>query len=89
MELDKKETYPTNMESMQWMIKHLMNEIIYLKKKMVEGKKPFKPFIKKITNIDTSPQIPLTSRINLEDYAMDNFVILIMQITLRKLVWSL
>ena len=31
-----------------------------------------KLFVKK-TNKDTSSQIPPTSRINLEDYAMDNF----------------
>ena len=61
------------MESMQQMIKKLTDEIIYLKKNNGEGKKPFKPFIKRRTNIDTSPQIPPTFGINLEDYVMDNF----------------
>jgi hypothetical protein len=73
MESDMKDKDPTNMESMQWMIKQLTNVIIDLKKIMGEGKKPFKPFIKKIINTDTPPQIPPTSGINLEDYAMDNF----------------
>ena len=36
------------------------------------GKKPFKPFIKKRTIIDTRPQIPPTLGINLEEYSMDN-----------------
>ena len=58
---------------MQWMIKQITNEIIDLKKNKGAGKKPFKPFIKKRTNIDTPPQIPPTSGINLEDCDMDNF----------------
>lgn len=61
------------MESMKQMIKQLTNSIIYLKTNKGEGKKPFKPFIKKITNTYTPPQIPPTSGINLEDYAMDKF----------------
>ena len=40
-----------------------------LKRGKKEGKKP----IKNKTNKNTSHQIPPTSRINLEDYAMDNF----------------
>ena len=40
---DKKDKDPIDMESMQQMIKHLMNEIIDLKKRKVDGKKPFKP----------------------------------------------
>jgi hypothetical protein len=40
-----------------------------LKQNKGEGNKP----VKKKTNKNTSPQIPPTSRINLEDYAMDNF----------------
>ena len=36
-----------------------------------ESKKPFKPFLKK--KIDSTPQIPPTSGINLEDYAMENY----------------
>jgi hypothetical protein len=49
-----------------------MNEIIDLKKNEGEGKKPFKHFFKKKTNIDTPPPTPSTLGINLEDYAMDN-----------------
>ena len=67
-ESNKKETCPTDMESMQWTIKHLTNKIIDLKKNNGEGNKPFKPFIKKRTNIDTTPQIPPTLGINLECY---------------------
>lgn len=55
------------------MIKQLKNEIIDLKKSKGERKKPFKPFNKKRTITDTSPQIPPTLGINLEEYAMDNF----------------
>ena len=40
-----------------------------LKRNKGEGKKP----IKNKTNKNTSPQIPPISRINLEDYVMDNF----------------
>ena len=47
-----------------------MNELIDLKKSKREGKKPFKPFMKKRTNY--APPIPPTSGINIEDYAMDN-----------------
>ena len=61
---NKKEKDPKDMDSMQWMIKQLMNEIIDLKKTKGEGKKPFKPFIKKRTNTDAPPQIPTTSIIN-------------------------
>ena len=60
------------MESMKRVIKQLTNEIIYLKKKKGEGKKPFKPFFNKKSNTDTPPLIPPTSGINLEDYAMEN-----------------
>ena len=47
-----------DMESMQRVVKHLTNEIIDLKKNKGEGKKPFKPFMKKKT--DSAPQIPPT-----------------------------
>ena len=50
-------------------ILQLHNEITNLKRSKKEGKKP----IKKKTNKNTSHQIPPTSGINLEDYAMDNF----------------
>ena len=36
-----------------------------------EGKKPFKPFMKK--RAYSSPQIPPTSGINIEDYAIENY----------------
>lgn len=50
-------------------ILQLQNEIMNLKRSKGDGKKPFK----KITNTNTSPQVPPTLGINLEDYAMDNF----------------
>ena len=58
---------------MQWMIKQLTNSIIDLNKNKGEGKKTFNPFIKKITNTYTPPQIPTTFGINLKEYAMDYF----------------
>ena len=60
-----------DMESMQRLIKKLTNDIIDLKNNKGEGTKPFKPFLKKKT--DSTPQIPVTSGINLEDYAMENY----------------
>ena len=66
----KKEKDPTDMESMQRFIKNLTNDIINLKKNKGEGKKPFKRFMKK--RIDSTPQIPPISGINIEYYAMDN-----------------
>jgi hypothetical protein len=59
------------MESMQRVLKQITNELIDLKKRKGEGKKPFKPFMKKRTY--STPPIPSTSGINIEDYAMDNF----------------
>ena len=64
---------PTDMESMHRMIKHFSSEVINLKKSNGERKKLSKPFLNKITNINTSPQIPPTFGISLEDYAMDIF----------------
>ena len=52
-------------------MKQFTNEIIDLKKNKGEGKKPFKPFLKKKTN--STPQIPPTSGINLKDYAKENY----------------
>lgn len=66
-----KDKEPMDMESMQRVIKQLANEIIDLKRNKGEGKKPFKPFLKKRT--DFAPQIPPTSGINLEYYAMENY----------------
>ena len=77
------------MESTQRVIKQLTNEIIDLKNKKGEGKKPFTTLFKKKTNMDTHPPIPPTSGINLEDYAMDYFVTPNMQITLRELSQNL
>ena len=57
------------MASMQRVLKQITTKLIDLKKG--EGKKPFKPFMKKRTNF--APPIPPTSGINIEDYAMDNF----------------
>ena len=59
------------MESMHRFIKPLRNDIIDLKKNKGEGKKHFKPFMNTRTNF--SPQIPPTSGINIEDYAMQNY----------------
>jgi len=56
---------------MHKVLKQIMNELIDLKKRKGEGKKPFKPFMKKRT--DSVPPIPPTLGINIEDYAMDNF----------------
>ena len=69
------------MEITQRVIKQFTNEITDLKKNKGEGKKPFKPFLKK--KIDSSPQIPPTSRINLENYAMEITIIHIMR-TIQK-----
>ena len=44
-----------------------------MKKNKGEGKKPFNPFLKKKTNTNSPPQIPPTSIINLEYYAMENY----------------
>ena len=71
MDTKKKDKEPTDMASMQRALKQITNELIDLKKSKGEGKKPFKPFIKKGTY--SAPQIPPTSGINIEDYAMDNF----------------
>ena len=59
------------MESMQRVLKQLTNDIIDLKKNKGEGKKPFKPFMKK--RIDYAPQIPPTLVLNIKYYAMDNY----------------
>ena len=59
------------MESIQIVIKKPTNDIINLKKNKGEGKKPFKPFMKNRTYF--APQIPPTSGINIEYYAMDNY----------------
>ena len=67
----KNDKEPTDMESMQRVIKKLMNDIIDLKKNKGEGMKPLKPFMNKMTYY--APQIPPTSSINIEDYAIDNF----------------
>lgn len=56
------------MESMQRMIIQVTNEMIYSKKIKGEGRKPFKSFLTKKTNTDSTPQIPPSLGINLEDY---------------------
>ena len=53
---EKQDKEPTNMASMQRVLKQIMNELIDLKKSKGEGNKPFKPFMKKRT--DSAPQIP-------------------------------
>ena len=68
---EKKDKEPMDMESMWRVIKHLTNDIIDLKKNKGEGKKPFKPFLKK--KIDFAPQILPTSGIKLEYCAMENY----------------
>ena len=44
---EKKDKEPTDMASMQRVLKQITNELIDLKKSKGEGKKPFKPFMKK------------------------------------------
>ena len=61
------------MESMHRVIKQITNEIIDLSKNKGEGKKPFNPFFKNKTNMNTPPSTPSTSGINMEDYSMDQF----------------
>jgi hypothetical protein len=56
--MEKKDKEPTDMASMQRVLKQIMNELIDLKKSKGEGKKPFKPFMKKRT--DSAPPIPPT-----------------------------
>ena len=69
-DIEKKDKEPTDMASMQRVLKQITNELIDLKKSKGEGKKPFKPFMKKRT--DSAPPIPPTLGINIEDYVMDN-----------------
>ena len=69
-DIEKKDKEPTDMASIQRVLKQITNELIDLKKIKGEGKKPFKPFMKK--RIDFAPPIPPTSGINIEYYAMDN-----------------
>ena len=71
MDIKKKDKEPMDMESMKRVIKQLTNDIIDMKKNKGEGKKPFKPFMKKRAYF--VPQLPPTLGINIEDYAMDNF----------------
>ena len=54
----KKDKEPTDMASVQRVLKQITNELIDLKKIKGEGKKPFKPFMKK--RIDSAPPIPPT-----------------------------
>jgi hypothetical protein len=68
---EKKDKEPTDMASMERVIKQLTNELVDLKRNKGEVEKPLKPFMKKRT--DFVPQLPPTSRINNEVYAMDNF----------------
>ena len=70
MDTEKKDKEPTDMARMQRVIKQLTNDIIDLKKNKGEGKKPFKPFMTKRKDF---VQLPPTSGITIEDYAMDNF----------------
>jgi hypothetical protein len=72
-EIDNKDKDLMDMERMQRIIKQLTNEIIDLKNKKGDEKKPFIPFFKKKTNIDSSREIPPTSDINLEDYDIENY----------------
>ena len=59
-----------SMESdMDRVILQLQDEIMDLKRNKGEGKKPFKKRI----STNTSPRVPPTPRINLEDYAMGYF----------------
>ena len=55
---EKKDKDPTDMASMQRVLKQIRNELTDLKKSKGAGKKPFKPFMKKRT--DSTPQLPPT-----------------------------
>jgi hypothetical protein len=46
---------------------------MYLKKNKGDGNKPFKPFLKKKTNMGSTPKIHPTLGINLEDYATKKY----------------
>ena len=48
--MTKKDKEPTDMASMQRVLKQITSELIDLKKSKGEGKKPFKPFIKRRTD---------------------------------------
>ena len=60
---EKKDKEPTDMASMQRVLKQITNELIDLKKRKGEGKNPFKPFMKKRTY--SAPPIPPTLGINI------------------------
>ena len=64
-----KKNKETKSEWKDRVILQLYNDIMNMKRNKGEGKK----LVKNKTNKNTSPQIPPTSRINLEDYAMENF----------------
>ena len=49
IDMEKKDKEPTDMASMQRVLKQITNELIDLKKSKGEWKKPFKPFIKRRT----------------------------------------
>ena len=57
-DMEKKDKEPTDMASMQRVLKQITNELIDLKKSKGEGKKHFKPFMKRRT--DFAPPIPPT-----------------------------
>ena len=61
-----KKNKETESDGIDRVILQLHNDIMNLKRSKGEGKKP----VKKKTNTNTSPQIPPTSGINLEDYAV-------------------
>ena len=58
-DMEKRDKEPTDMACMQRVLKQITNELIDLKKSKGEGKKPFKPFMKKRTY--SAPPIPPTS----------------------------
>ena len=68
-EKNGKKNKEVELDEKYMVILQLQNEITILKMRKGVGKKP----IKNKTNKNTYPQIPPTSRFNLEDYVMDNF----------------
>ena len=69
LENNGKKNKETKSNGKDRVILKLQNDIMNLKRSKWEGKKN----VKKKTNTNTSPHIPPTSGIKLEDYVMENF----------------
>ena len=82
MDTEKKNKETTDIASMQRVIKQLTHELIDLKKGKGEGKKHFKPFMKKRT--DSAPQILPHRALISKIMQWIIYVALIMRIILRE-----